>query len=72
MTTLVTLKHEQTVVLVECDGLSRDSTISGNVVMTGCRKISADGLDHVEVWSVPEDWVVSYIRGTRETVSSPE
>jgi hypothetical protein len=72
MTTLVTLKHEQTVVLVECDGLSRDTTVSGNVVMTGCRKISADGLDHVEVWSVPEDWVVSYICGRRETDSPRE
>ena len=66
MTTLVTLTVNQAVVLVECDGLSRDLAVPTNILMVGCKRVTADGLTDVKMWSVPASWVISYVCGVKE------
>lgn len=63
MLTVVTLNHPSGTVVVTCDALGRDAVVPSNVLLAGCRNVSADGLASVRVWSVPAAWVVTYATG---------
>lgn len=63
MLTVVTLNHPSGTIVVTCDALAKDNIVASNVLLAGCRNVSADGLAAVRVWSVPASWVVTYATG---------
>jgi len=79
MTTIVVLSINGTPLRVECDGLARDSLLSKNVVLTGCKELDTEGSDgkilDTKLWSVPESIVMSYAVGrhhvAEEVIATP-
>jgi hypothetical protein len=75
MVTIVAVSINGSVARVQCDGLSRDSVLSKNIVLTGCKELDTEGRDGVAVdtklWSLPESMILSYAIGNLPVVQEP-
>lgn len=73
MVTIVAVSVNGGVVRVQCDGMSRDSVLSKNVVLVGCRELDTEAHDgsalDTKVWSLPEAAILSYAVGTLPVVA---
>lgn len=73
MVTIVAVSVNGGVVRVQCDGMSRDSVLSKNVVLVGCRELDTEAHDgsalDTKLWSVPEVAILSYAVGTLPVVA---
>jgi hypothetical protein len=69
MTTIVVLNINGQTLRVECDGLARDSLLSSNIVLAGCKELDTEDKEgnalDTKVWSVPESLIMSYAVGTK-------
>jgi len=76
MVTIVAVSINGSVVRVQCDGLSRDSVLSKNIVLAGCKELDTEGRDGVavdtKIWSLPENMILSYAIGNLPVVQAPE
>jgi hypothetical protein len=76
MVTIVAVSINGSVVRVQCDGLSRDSILSKNIVLAGCRELDTEGRDGVavdtKIWSLPESMILSYAVGHLPVLQAPE
>jgi len=75
MVTIVAVSINGSVVRVQCDGLSRDSVLSKNIVLAGCKELDTEGRDGVavdtKIWSLPEHMILSYAVGHLPVVQAP-
>ena len=75
MVTIVAVSINGSVVRVQCDGLSRDSVLSKNIVLAGCKELDTEGRDGVavdtKIWSLPESMILSYAVGHLPVVQVP-
>jgi len=75
MVTIVAVSINGSVVRVQCDGLSRDSVLSKNIVLAGCKELDTEGRDGVavdtKIWSLPESMILSYAIGHLPVVQVP-
>jgi len=75
MVTIVAVSINGSVVRVQCDGLSRDSVLSKNIVLAGCKELDTEGRDGVavdtKIWSLPESMILSYAMGHLPVVQAP-
>jgi hypothetical protein len=76
MVTIVAVSINGSVARVQCDGLSRDSVLSKNIVLAGCKELDTEGRDGVavdtKIWSLPESMILSYAIGNLPVVQAPE
>lgn len=76
MVTIVAVSINGSVVRVQCDGLSRDSILSKNIILAGCKELDTEGRDGAAVdtklWSLPESMILSYAVGHLPVVQVPE
>ena len=75
MVTIVAVSINGSVVRVQCDGLSRDSILSKNIVLAGCKELDTEGrygaAVDTKIWSLPESMILSYAVGHLPVVQAP-